>query len=184
MGIHVGSFTLGGIVGAGVLGYFVMKSPIGCEIKQCALDVAKKKAEEGIHFLLWGDSDKRGPGYKECIPRNKKGRPDYTSHTIKSKDDKVDEVYFITEEGAKSVFSAIRAEIQEYGCCSITEFLEIAAEQMTNDSVSKIKTEYSDCNYGWDWHDLAYFKEEWFYSRYISGKGWQFLFPTVHKIGV
>ena len=46
MGIHVGSFTLGGIVGAGVMGYFVMKSPIGDEVKQRAIDVTKKKAEE------------------------------------------------------------------------------------------------------------------------------------------
>lgn len=180
MGIHVGSFTLGGIVGAGVMGYLVMKSPIGGEVKGRVLDVTKKKAEEGIHFLLWGE-DKKTPRCRDFIPYDEKNRPNYTSER---KNDKVDEVYFNTEEGAKSVFSSVRDEIREFGRCSIGEFLEVATEHMTNDSVSKIKMEDSDFKYGWDMHDLTVFNEEMFYSNYISGKGWRFMSPTVHKISL
>lgn len=183
MGIHVGSFTLGGIVGAGVMGYVIMKSPIGGEIEHRALVAAKKKAEEGIHFLLWGE-DKKSPCYSDFIRYGKKGRPDYSAYPIVDKNKKLDEVYFMTEKDAKSVFSSIRDEIRGYGGCSIVKFLEVANEHMTKKSARELKMEYSDYTYGWNRRDLDYFDDEFFQTRYISGKGWQFWFPTVRKIGI
>ena len=182
MGIHVGSFTLGGIVGAGVLGYFVMKSPIGCEIKQCALDVAKKKAEEGIHFLLWGDSDKRGPEYKEHIPRDNKGRADYTEDLSDEKDIKVGSIYFTSAQKAKNAFNRIFAEIVNFGYCSVHTLFYIADRTMTHESGMYLEIESSDGLYGWDKTDMDSFRESNFEAEFISGKGWQFCFPRVHRV--
>lgn len=178
MGIHVGSFTLGGIVGAGVMGYLVMKSPIGGEVKDRALVAAKKKAEEEFRFLLWGD--KRGLRYKDEIPRDKEGRPDYTAVSLKDK--KVDEVYFKSERDASIVFSAIHDEIETCGHCSVANFISIAAGSMTGYSTSKVQLEFTDYKYGWDMHDLGYFDDKFFQTMFISGKGWQFWVPFVRKI--
>lgn len=179
MGIHVGSFTLGGIVGAGVMGYLVMKSPIGGEVKGRVLDVTKKKAEEGLHFLLWGE-DKKSPCYRDFIRYDKKGRADYTAVSLKDK--KLDEVYFKSEKDASIVFSAVHDMIETYGQCSVENFIDIAADSMTGYSTNKVQLEFTDHKYGWDMHDLSYFDDKFFQTRFISGKGWQFWVPFVRKI--
>lgn len=182
MGIHVGSFTLGGIVGAGVMGYVIMKSPIGDEVKGRVVNVLKKEAEEGIHFLLWGE-DKKSTCYRDFIRYDKKGRSDYTPDYSVIKDEKVGRVYFKTIDDAREIFYTIHDEIETYRHFTVANFIILTSNsRVGGKKLGDITVEYSDYKYGWDMTDEPSFNEKNFDPKHIPGMGWQFWFPCVHKI--